>query len=164
MGHSELLMTIGAIVAFAIASFSINQNSMRNSEAIYATQAEFYATMLAQRFIEETKTEAFDQNTITATADDVTDFSATLALGGSESYLGPTFFNDVDDYNGLTRTENTAVGPMQISISVIYVDESNLNADAGSQRYFKKMTVTVQSAYLNSPVRAHYVFSFQRNP
>jgi hypothetical protein len=163
MGQQELLLTLGAIVAFSIASFAINQNMGRNSEAIYATQAEFYAVSLAQRFIEEAKSKAFEQDTITGTVDDEEDLADPddLSPGGGETYND---FNDVDDYNGYTTTVNTSIGPMSVSITVFYVDEADLNTDTNDERYFKKMTVTVQSAYLNAPVRADYVFSFQRNP
>ncbi len=161
MGHQELLLTIGAIVTFSILNFTVSQHAVRNSDAIYSTQAEFYATSLAQRFIEEAKTKAFDKNTLTATADAVSDFTPSLGPEAGEVYPN---FNDVDDYDGLTRNESFTIDTMRVTITVFYVDETNLNTDAGTRKFYKKMRVSVQSSYLISPVRTDYVFAFQRNP
>ncbi|MFQ6114023.1 MAG: hypothetical protein ACE5NG_08015 [bacterium] len=158
MGQRELLLTIGAIVVFSLTSLSINRLSLRNTEAIYGQQAEFYAVSVAQRFIEEAKVKAFDENTIIGTVTDPSGFST---LGpDTESYPN---FDDVDDYDGYSTTDPSIIGTIvdSVSISVVYVQDDL--ADSGSKTYYKKMTVTAYSDYLNNPVRADYVFAYQKN-
>jgi hypothetical protein len=158
MGQRELLLTIGAIIIFSLTSLSINQLSLRNSEAIYGQQAEFYAVSVAQRFIEEAKAKAFDENTITGTVSAPSGFST---LGpDTESYPN---FDDVDDFSGFSTTDPSIIGTIvdSVAIAVSYVQEDL--TETVSHTYYKKMTVTAFSDYLNSPVQADYVFAYQKN-
>ncbi|NIV97468.1 hypothetical protein GWN42_32915 [candidate division KSB1 bacterium] len=161
MGQKELLLTLGAIAMFSIASLSINQLAGKNSEAVYGQQATLFVTKVAQRFIEQAKLKAFDETTVIGTPPVLPDdFSATLGPD-SESYPN---FDDMDDYHGLDRTSSTSMGDVRVTITVIYVQDSDLDTPALSPpTFYKKMTVTAQSAYLPQPVTAQYVFTFQKN-
>lgn len=161
MGQKELLLTIGAITIFALVSLSVNRHILINTDAIYGRQAEFYAAKLAQRFIEEAKVKAFDESTINNTPSNIPNDFSSLGPGGSESYPN---FDDVDDFNGFSTTVATKVGPMTVNIAVAYVNETNLDSVVTSKTYYKRMTVTTQSDYLNAPVTMRYVFAFQKNP
>ncbi len=163
MGQRELLLTLGAIAIFGLTTLSINRLALNNSTAIVNQQVELYALNLAQRLIEEAKTRAFDENVISSSPALPGGFTGTpMGKGGGESYPN---FDDVDDFNGLTRTENTPMGQMQITVAVNYVSEANLDSIVDPTRtFYKKMSVEVQSVALNHPVRAEYVFSFQKNP
>jgi len=158
MGQQQLMLTIGAIVLFSLVSLSVNRLLLNHTDAIYGQQAEFYAAKLAQRFIEEAKVKAFDETTIVGTVSTPDGFS--LGPGTGESYPN---FDDVDDFNGFATTLSTNIGAMTVSISVDYVQETNLDSVVSTKTYYKKMSVTVQSDYLISPVTAHYVFGFQKN-
>ena len=162
MGQRELLLTLGAIVLFSMITFRINQATVRNSESIYDRQAEFYALSVAQRFIEEAKTKAFDEFTIAGNPGSVPGgFTGTpTGSGGGENYPD---FDDVDDFNGYSATIDTKMGQMSVSVEVDYVEDSDLETAVNPRTFYKKMRVTVQSDYLLSPVRAEYVFAFQKN-
>lgn len=156
------MLTIGAIILFGIASLTANQLMVRNSEAIYNRQAEFYAISVVQQYIGEAKTKAFDEKTIVGHPGSLpSGFSATLGPESGEVY---PHFDDVDDFNGYTTTLTTNVGTMAITISVGYVNEANLDAVVGTPTYYKKIRVTAQSNYLSSPVQADYVVAYHRNP
>ncbi len=164
MGQRELLLTIGAIVIFSITSLSINRSMLRNSEAIYSRQAEIFAMSVAQQFIEEAKTKAFDENTIIDTGGSPSIFTGSpLGPGGGENY---PYFDDIDDYNGFSTTDSDILGEMitSVNISVNYVNDTNLEVAVSSRTYYKKMRVTVNSDYFDNPVTAEYVFAFQKNP
>lgn len=163
MGQRELLLALGAITLFSITSVTINRLSLRNSEAIYAQQAEFYAVSVAQQFVEEAKTKAFDELSIVGNP-------ATMPSGFSPTPMGPGVdesypnFDDVDDFNGYTTTLSTDMGDMNVTIAVDYVSDANLDSVVSPVKtFYKKMFVTVQSDYLNSPVAVQYVFAFQKN-
>lgn len=163
MGQRELLLTVGAIVVFSLVSLTVNRLVLGHTDGIYRQQAEIYAAKLAQRFIEEAKVKAFDENSIVGSP-------AILPNGFTDSPLGPEAsesypnFDDVDDFNGFNTNIATNIGTMSVSISVDYVNETNLDLVVMTKTYYKKMSVTVQSDYLISPVTAHYVFAFQKNP
>ncbi|MFQ5771795.1 MAG: hypothetical protein ACE5HX_14770 [bacterium] len=164
MGQRELLLTLGAIVIFSLTTLTVNRLTVRNSEAVYGQQAEFYALSVAQQFVEEAKVKAFDENTIAGNPISMPGgFTSTpMGPGVSESYPN---FDDVDDFNGLTTTVTTKMGPMSVNIAVDYVQDTNLDSIVNpTKTFYKKMTVTVQSAYLPNPVTARYVFAFQKNP
>jgi hypothetical protein len=161
MGQKELLLTLGAIALFSMISFRINQATVRNSEAIYAQQAEFFALSLAQRFVEEAKTKAFDEFTIAGNPATIPGgFTGSPGSGGGEDYPD---FDDVDDFNGYTTTVDTKMGMMSVTVVVSYVQDTNLDTAVSPWTFYKKMTVTVRSDYLLQPVRAEYVFAFQKN-
>lgn len=164
MGQSELLLTIGAIVAFSVTSLTVNRLMVRNNDAIYDQQTEFYALGLAQQIIEEAKVKEFDENTIdgsVTTASGFTTGSGGLGKDSGESY--PHNFDDVDDYIDIPSPQTTAIGPMTVNVSVFYVQETDLDTNAGSKTYYKKMIVTVQSPDLVNQVTAEYVFGYQKN-
>ena len=163
MGQRELLLTLGAIFIFSTITLRINQATVRNSESIYDRQAEFYALSVAQRFIEEAKTKAFDEFTIAGNPGSIPGgFNATpMGSGPLENYPD---FDDIDDFNGYSATIDTKMGQMSVSVDVDYVEDSDLETTVNPTRtFYKRMRVTVQSDYLLSPVIAEYVFAFQKN-
>lgn len=169
MGHRELLLTVGAMVIFSLTALAVNRRSLENSEGVYSQQIEFLALSHAQRFIEEAKPRAFDENSIDGVITNPNGFTNyPLGSGGTEDYA---IFDDVDDFNGLTHTDTLGSRPghetntdfiMQTSISVVYVDEADLNTPVAYRTFYKKMTVTVTNPALLSPVRAEYVFAYKR--
>ncbi|MFQ5864306.1 MAG: hypothetical protein ACE5IW_03660 [bacterium] len=164
MGQRELLLTIGAIVIFSLMSLSINRLAVRNSVAITDQQIEFFGVSLAQRFIEEAKVKAFDENTIVGNPAIMPSGFTSVPMGPGVGEVYPNF-DDVDDFNGFTTTESTNMGNMDVSISVDYVSDANLDSVINpTKSFYKKMTVTVQSDYLNHSITAEYVFAFQKNP
>jgi len=164
MGPRELLLTLGAITIFGITTLSVNRLALNNSDAIVNQQIELYALNLAQRFIEEGKTRAFDEFTISNTPASLpSGFTpAPLDHGVTEAYPN---FDDVDDFNGLSLVQDTPVGSMTVSVSVNYVSEANLDSIVDpTKTFYKKMSVQVQSEALSNVVQADYVFAFQKNP
>lgn len=160
MGQQELLLTIGAIVAFSIASFATNQNTVRNSEAVYQRQAEFYALSMAQRFIEEAKTRAFDEKAINTLVTSPTDFINPLKSDGAETYPN---YDDADDFVDAPTTFTSDLGTMTVNITFVYVPDTNLGITSITRTFYKKMQVTVTTPYLTSPVTVSYVFAHQKN-
>jgi len=158
MGQSELLLVIGAIVIFGLISLSVNRHILVNSDAVYGQQAELYAVSVAQRYIEEAKMKAFDENSINNSVGAPSSFTNPGKNGG-ETYPN---FDDVDDFDGFSPPP-TSEFINSINIAVGYVTDANLDSVVSTKTYYKKMTVTVQSDYLNHPVEANYVFAYQKN-
>ncbi|MFQ5601902.1 MAG: hypothetical protein ACE5HS_01385 [bacterium] len=163
MGQRELLLTIGAIVIFALTTLSVNRRNLSNTDAILQRQAEFLAVGVAQRFIEEAKVKAFDENTINGNPISMPSGFTGSPLGPGEGESYPNF-DDVDDFNGLTTTVPTNMGPMSVNVEVQYVHETKLDSVVSTKTFNKKMTVTVDCSYLNKPVALTYIFAFLKNP
>ncbi|MFQ5638773.1 MAG: hypothetical protein ACE5IR_12345, partial [bacterium] len=135
----------------------------KNSEAIYAQQAQFYAVSVAHQYIEEAKKKAFDEFTIVGNPGTMPSgfTSAPMGKGAGENYPN---FDDVDDFNNFTTTLSTALGDMTITILVNYVSEANLDSIVDpTKTFYKRMQVQVVSSYLSAPVFAEHIFGFQKN-
>jgi len=160
MGESELFLVLGAIVIFGIITTTVNEHIIRNSEAVYGQQAELFAISTAQNVIELAKLKAFDENTINnrQLASGMTS-PANLGPDGSETVA---LYDDVDDFNGYATTVNT-IGTMNVSVAVGYVTTANLDSVVAQRTFYKRMSVTVASDYLNHDVVANYVFAYQKN-
>ena len=62
MGQRELLLVLGALILFGLLRLSTNRYLIDQNESIIQREYEFYGISLAQSFIEEGKTKAFDLN------------------------------------------------------------------------------------------------------
>ena len=166
-----MILTIGAVLLFG-AFLSLSNRLMIGNNQI-ASQNEYYITgiSLAQSIIDEGKTKAFDQKTVSAgvasraaltspdslgkdnlseqlvpVVDTLT--SATPYSSTNKGYLSAIKFNDIDDYNLYSRIVNTqrAEG-YKLKVSVGYTSETAPDSSSGSRTYAKKMTVKVTSPY-----------------
>ncbi len=163
MGSRELLLTIGAITIFAVITTTVNRLMLFNSEAIVDQEVEFFAASVAQRFIEEAKTKAFDETTIVGNPL-LVPAGFTLAPLGPEPGEAYPNFDDVDDFNGYTTTLATTLGDMTVNAAVNYVSEANLDSVVTlTNTFYKRMAVKVQSEYLDHAVSEVYVFTFLKN-
>ncbi len=164
MGYRELLLTLGAITIFGLTMLGVNEHMISGTEGIYDQQAEYLAMNIAQKYIEEAKTKAFDEKSINKESSITQNsFTKNSSLGpdGGESY--PYNFDDVDDFDGLAVTDTSTVIAMDVLISVAYVRAANLTTPVTSKEFYKLMSVEVRNNYLQYPVRAVYVFSYQKN-
>jgi len=166
MGQRELLLVLGALTLFGVTMLSTNRYVAHQNDSLFQLEFEYYAVSLAQSFIEEAKTKAFDANfvnTAIQVPDDYTDPDSlgvnavpdSLGIGPVEIYPN---FSDIDDYNGFAVIDSTSRGEFTINIQVGYVTDTDPDVVVGVRTFYKKMTVTVSNDYLLSPVQVSYVF------
>ena len=170
----NMIFTIFAFV-FLGTLLLFNNNVIVNSLALASeNEVSIIAFSEAQSVIDEAKMKAFDENTISVVVPDSTSFSATLGREGetfpspldtssSTGYRSSVNFDDVDDYTGYTRLVKTSssIGKGDtVSADVRYVAAANPDSVVSGKTYFKKMTVTVKSPYLNQPYSISYVFTY----
>jgi hypothetical protein len=160
MGYREILLTLGAITIFSITTVSVSSHMVNNTEIIYENQATYLLYSYANSIIQQAKTREFDESTINSAVTDPSGFS--LGKVVAESY--PVNLDDVDDYHNLTTTINDeAIGPVSISVTMMFVDDSDLETAAGAETFYKRMVVTATNSYVSQPVQAVYIFAYQRN-
>ncbi len=166
MGQRELLLVLGALILFGITMLNTTRYVADQNESLYLLEFEYYAVSLAQSFIEEAKTKAFDANFVNTTIqvpDDYTDPDSlgvdtvpdSLGIGPVEVYPN---YSDIDDYNGYAIIDSTSRGEFTLNIQVGYVTEADPGVVVGVRTFYKNMTVTVSNHYLVSPVQVSYVF------
>lgn len=158
MGEREMFLVLGAMFFFSMTTLSMNRFCLNNSEVMMKSEFDYYAISLAQRIIEEAKTRLFDSVLESGTPTNLPgDFTYPLGHRWNEHYPN---FTDVDDYNNLTLNVNTPRVNYTVSVQVGYVEESNPDVIVTHKTFFKKMTVTVTSDYISSPISLSHVFAY----
>jgi hypothetical protein len=170
-----MILTIGAILLFGVFLNTSNQLMIGNNQ-IAATN-EYYVSALAigQSILDEAKTKAFDENTVSARVNAVTGLTAIGSLGregGAEAVPNPdtltatgygstTRFDDVDDYNGYVRKVNSARAEGYFtSVTTSYRVETNPETSSGLRTFCKRMDVKVWSKYIPDTLKLSYAFTY----
>ena len=162
MGRSELLFVLGAIMLFGLTMLSTNRYMVDQNESIIQREYEFYSISLAQSFIEEAKTKAFDENVIGASPPVPSGLTAYNLLGPGFGETYPNF-DDIDDYNGLALTDSTTRGDFDVAIQVGYVEETATEVIVNYETLFKTIFVSISNPYLNQPVQLSLLFGYIKN-
>ncbi|MCH8020576.1 hypothetical protein IH785_12015 [candidate division KSB1 bacterium] len=163
MGQRELLLVLGALILFGLTMLSTNRYVIDQNESIIQREFEFYGISLAQSFIEEAKTKAFDEKVINGAVNAPGQLTHWNSLGPDAGETHPNF-DDVDDYNGLTLTESTGRDTFDVSIEVGYIlDETDPETIINSRSWYKRMNVTISNPFLIQPLVLGFVFSYLPN-
>ncbi len=162
MGQRELLLVLGALILFGLTMLSTNRYVIDQNESIIQREFEFYGISLAQSFIEEAKTKAFDEKVINGTVNTPGQLTHWSQLGPDAGQTHPNF-DDVDDYNGLTRTESTGRDEFDVSIEVGYINETDPETIVNPGSYYKRMNVTISNPFLIQPIVLGYVYAYIQN-
>jgi hypothetical protein len=169
MGYRELFLVLTSIVLLTLLMTQINTNTVQGRDALQELEMEHTAAAIAQQFIEEAKSKNFDGQVglVNPMESDFFTPAGSLGPGAGETYPN---FNDVDDYDELTRTvyvdggtydpNSTSGIPFNVSIAVQYVSEANPDSAVTYETYLKRMTVTVTSTYMPGSITAKHVFSY----
>ena len=163
MGQRELLLVLGALILFGLTMLSTNRYVVDQNESVIQREFEFYGISLAQTFIEEAKTKAFDEKVVNGAVTVVGQLTHWNSLGPDGGETHPNF-DDVDDYNGLTLTDSTGSDEFTVSIEVGYVlAEADPETIVDNRSWYKRMNVTIANPYLIQPIVLGYVYAYIQN-
>ncbi len=162
MGQRELLLVLGALILFGLTMLSTNRYVIDQNESIIQREFEFYGISLAQSFIEEAKTKAFDEKVVNGYVSATGQLTNWPQLDPDPHETHPNF-DDVDDYNGLTLTDSTGSDEFDVSIEVGYIDETDPETIVNNRHYYKRMNVTISNPFLIQPLVLGFVFSYLPN-
>lgn len=85
------------------------------------------------------------------------DLSLTLKADGEAD---ATQYDDVDDYNGMKRTENLGrLGKFNLEVEVYYVNKSTL-AKSFAPTFSKRIDVKIKNNYLPNEIKLSHVVSY----
>lgn len=157
---------MAAMIIFSMILMSANSMIQRNSMMQIDGELEQEVISLGQEIIEEARSKSFDNVTVNAAAPPAVipgGFTGSGNLGADGGETNRTAFNDFDDYDGWSTTMTTNHGDFEVSVDVFYVDEVNFQ-QISVPSTFKKIEVTVQSAFLRSGDEPReYILEFIRN-
>ncbi|MDP4115141.1 MAG: hypothetical protein Q8903_03355 [Bacteroidota bacterium] len=158
MGLAQTFLTIASIALLGIISLTLNTSYLNSNQTMVESEYTIEAVSLAESYLERAIGESFDQQTIYAAVSSTSSLSTTLGPEAGETNIN--LFNDFDDYNGYTTTATTQRATYNVSISVVYVADTNPSVTSGSKTWHKKMTVTVSNSYMTVPVTMNYIYSY----
>jgi len=159
MSGIQSFLTMGGMIILALISLRFNAAVLQSSSADFNNKVYLTSFSIADNMIEEIKSKSFDQTTINLPTTNPASLTPVASLGPESGEIYPNF-NDVDDYKGFTET--TAAPYFEtyyVSCSVEYVTASNPDVASSIPTFYKKVTVTVSSPYLRSPVSISSIYT-----
>ncbi len=161
MSNVQSMLTIGAMFLLAIISLRFNSAVTSTSNGETKNKVYLTAFSLADNLIEEIKGKSFDQTTINFPTTNPASLTAPAYLGPDSGEAYP-YYNDVDDYNGF---RDTVTAPYfetyYVSCSVQYVNSDDPDETSSTQTFYKKVTVSVSSPYLDHSVLLSSIFTLK---
>ena len=156
MGTSgQIILAIGAILLLGTVILYGNSLVVNKTVRLLQTEATMTSTSLGQAFIEEVTLKRFDENyALPNFTDSVTDLvpPVTLGVDAGEVASNSDTFDDIDDYNGYTRTTPTPrLGNFIVTSTVSYVSDTSPDLKSATQTWMKRIDVRMQNPYLISP-------------
>ena len=161
MNTGQSFLSIGALLLFSLVSLNFNSTILSNTTVEVENKVYLTAFSLADDLIEEVKQKAFDAATIDFPTTDPSTLTAANNLGPGWWEIYPDF-NDIDDYNGFVDFVSAphAEG-YEITCVVQNVDGDNPDQIVSTQTFYKKVTVTVDSPYMRSPIQLSHIFTLK---
>ncbi len=140
--RNDIILIIGALLILSIFSLNLNRGLVQESRTMYEGQAILEALKLAQQYIEQAEMKRYDEKAAATIPSSFTEASS-LGPDNNETF---TTFDDVDDFDGYTRTDNTTFSvPFTVSIDVCYASVGSSVTPITYASYHKLMTVAVSS-------------------
>jgi len=147
MGN-HYLTVLGAIILLSVLVLNVNRTILYSSECYYGAEAISTATSVGQQLIDEISSKAFDEKTLSNYITEVSNFTAFDSLSNETGEVYPNF-DDVDDYHGYSRIDNTPrLGTFTSTVTVCYVNPNSPDAVQNAKTRMKKFTVSVSSDLL----------------
>jgi hypothetical protein len=159
--NTESFLTIGALLLFSLVSLNFNSTVLSNTTVEVENKVYLTAFSLADDLIEEIKQKAFDAATLDFPTTDPSTLTSAYSLGHGWWETYPDY-NDIDDFNGFVQSVSAphAEG-YEITCVVQYVDGDDPDQIVSTQTFYKKVTVTVDSPYMRSPIQLSHIFTLK---
>ena len=161
MSNVQSMLTIAAMILLAIISLRFNSAVTETSNAETNNKVYLTAFSLADNLIEEIKSKSFDQTTVNFPTTNPASLTPSDSLGPDSGEVYP-YYNDIDDYNGF---QDTITAPYfetyYVSCSVQYVSANDPDEVSSTQTFYKKVSVTVSSPFIDHSVYLSSIFTLK---
>jgi hypothetical protein len=170
MGTGQSILTVFAMLLLSTLMLRVNSTLLNSGNVVTNSKLGLTAIALAQSRLEEIKSKAFDQNTVSAKVSATTGLTSASQLGPETGEVYPNF-NDVDDFNGFTYTDTVQINPdlaksatncyyFKEVDSVVYVSSTSPDVTSSSQTWNKKITVKITIPQMTDTIKVSTVFSY----
>ena len=161
MNTGQSFFSIGALILFSLVSLNFNSAVLSNTTVEVENKVYLTAFSLADDLIEEIKQKSFDAATVDFPTTDPSTLTAADKLGHGWWEVYPDY-NDIDDYNSFIQYVSAPHAEnYSVTCTVHYVDGDNPDKFVSTQTFYKKVTVTVDSPYLRSPIQLSHIFTLK---
>lgn len=151
------MITTAFLSLLVLSAITVNRMLIESKQSEYTTEAFSQSIDIAHDLLIEATSKRFDENANTGLPmQKVADFTGAVSLGTEGSPEAITLppdtypfqsvvkFDDVDDYNGYTRTvDGPTITGFTASATVYYVNVTSPHAKTTSRTYMKRMIVVV---------------------
>ena len=153
----DTMMSLLALMIAMLLSLNVNRASLSVKVQVIDNEMETIAGGIALEVLDYVGTKPFDAATVGGEVEDPNDLTAPPFSTG----MTYTEANDIDDFHQIqTHTLLEFEFDFEIDIIVVYVDENTPEVTASSQTFAKKVTVTVNNDFLQSPVQLSQVYTY----
>ena len=147
---------LGLMIAMLL-SLNVQRASLSAKAQVIDNEMETIASGVALEVLDYAGSKPFDAATAAGTVNDASELTA-LPFSTGMAYNEA---DDIDDFHQIqTYTFPEFDFDFDIDISVAYVDENDPEVIAASQTFAKKITVTINNEYLESPVQLTQVYTY----
>jgi hypothetical protein len=156
---NHTLLVMGALSLFLLGQVGLNSIQQQARQSVLESDMTLTGMALAQDYIERGQGMLYDEILHQGAPASVTQFTSSMALGPE---TGETFYtyDDVDDFNGLSRTEVTDLGTFRIRATVAYVTATEPDTPTAQQTYYKRMWVRVDTPTATDAVNTGFLFCY----
>lgn len=160
MNTGQMMITLGAMMLLGMVILRVNNGFLSTNSVLLDAKLGVLAVSLATSIVEDATGKAFDAATDTNSVNNLTDLTSSASLGPGTGEVYP-YFNDFDDFNGLSYINNTMPSAIfKIECTVGYINPSNPDVLISTKSWHKKLIVTVTSKSMQDTVRMSAINSY----
>lgn len=170
MNTGQSILTIGAMLLLSVLVLRMNNTLFYSGNVVSTSKLGIIAISLAQSRLEEIKSKAFDENTVSSALSATSGLTTAAKLGPESGEVYPVY-DDIDDFNGFTRVDTVQINPnlaksgsnveyFNESCSVVYVASNTPEVTSASQTWNKKITVFVTHKLMSDTIKVSTIFSY----
>jgi len=162
MNTGQMMLSVAAMMLLSLVVLRQAGDSLGTSDTVLHSKLEIMAVSEASSMIEKISALAFDQHTKDSTFTGKVYQLTPSPLGPEAGEDSVQKYNDIDDYNGYSTVDSTALGEFTISCSVVYVDPSDPDGMSTTQTWHKKVSVVVHGPFpaMTDSVQVSTVISY----
>ncbi len=154
--RQTLMALLGLMIAMLL-SLNVQRASLSAKAQVIDNEMETIASGVALEVLDYVGSKPFDAATALGEVEEESELT-TLPFSTGMSYEEA---DDIDDFHQIqTHSLPEFEFDFDIDITVDYVDENDPEVVATSQTFAKKVTVTINKGYLESPVQLSQVYTY----
>ncbi len=159
MNTGQSLMSIGAMMLLSILVLRVNNTFQNTSSVLLDSKLGLLATSIATSQIEEISRLSFDESTVSNAVSSTSSLTPPGSLGPETGEVYPNF-DDIDDFNGYTKTDSSMTAIFNISCSVQYVSSTSPDVVSSSPTWNKKISIFVSSPSMRDTIKMSTIYSY----